>query len=284
MKIDNALAKRILFFPLGAARTRSLVGGFLDLKTLLTCRASPAYRESVRRIRTYRDRHMGERCFIIGNGPSLRRMDLSLLKDEYTFGLNRIYLLFDTMGFVTTYYVAVNKYVIEQCAEEISGLPCPKFINWNARRLISLSPDLMFVRSRSGPKFSVNIDTDGVWEGATVTYVAMQIAYWMGFREAILIGVDHVYRARGRPHRLVTSGGHDTDHFHPEYFGKGFRWQLPDLETSELAYKLAKSQFERSGRVILDATVGGKLQVFPKVEYAEILRGGKRLNCRCGLP
>ena len=39
----------------------------------------------------------GDRCVIIGNGPSLRSMDLSSLKDEVTFGMNRIYLLFDKM-------------------------------------------------------------------------------------------------------------------------------------------------------------------------------------------
>jgi hypothetical protein len=50
-------------------------------------------------------------------------------------------------------------------------------------------------------------------------------------------------------------------------FGKGFRWQLPDLETSEIAYGMARSAFEADGRKVVDATVGGKLTVFPKVDY-----------------
>ncbi len=37
--------------------------------------------------------HHGQRCFIIGNGPSLQRTDLTKLKDEFTFGMNRIYLV-----------------------------------------------------------------------------------------------------------------------------------------------------------------------------------------------
>ncbi len=42
----------------------------------------------------------------------------------------------------------------------------------------------------TGPKFAS--DARGrLWEGATVTYVALQLAYHMGFEQVILIGVDH---------------------------------------------------------------------------------------------
>jgi hypothetical protein len=116
------------------------------------------------------------------------------------------------------------------------------------------------------PGFYTDV-TNGVWAGATVTYVAMQLAYHMGFETVVLIGVDHSFATKGRPHAVVVSEGDDPNHFDPKYFGKGFRWQLPDLETSEVAYRMAKAQFERDGRRIVDATIGGKLQVFPKVDY-----------------
>jgi hypothetical protein len=61
--------------------------------------------------------------------------------------------------------------------------------------------------------------------------------------------------------------GDDEDHFSPDYFGKGFRWQLPDLRTSEAGYRLAQNAFRRAGREVVDATVGGELRVFPKVDY-----------------
>ena len=83
----------------------------------------------------------------------------------------------------------------------------------------------------------------------------------------ILIGVDHSFTSKGPAHQLVTSPGDDPNHFDPSYFGEGFRWQLPDLAQSEVAYRLARSQFQLAGREIVDATVGGKLDVFPKVNY-----------------
>jgi hypothetical protein len=227
------------------------------------------YIASNRRIRALWNKHRGKRCFIIGNGPSLKKTDLSLLKGEITFGMNRIYLLFRELGFSTTYFVSVNRLVIEQCAEEIVQIPCPKFIRWRARDSIEFTRDMMFVRSRKEPGFSTDL-TRGVWGGATVTYVTIQIAYYLGFQKVIIVGVDHSFETKGVPGATVVSEGDDPNHFDSQYFGKGFRWQLPDLETSELAYRLAKYQFEGSNREIVDATIDGKLQVFRKVDYLSL--------------
>ena len=229
-------------------------------------RIAPRFQTSMKRCLALKDTHRGERCFVIGNGPSLKKTDLSLLRGEVTFGLNRIYLLFDELGFSTTYYVSVNELVIEQCASDIAQLSCPKFISWRARDLIDFTDDMVFLASNREPGFYRDI-TEGVWEGATVTYVAMQIAYYLGFEQVILIGVDHSFATKGPPNETIVSQGDDPNHFHPQYFGKGFRWQLPDLELSETAYRMAKDRFERSNREIMDATIGGKLEVFRKVDY-----------------
>jgi 6-hydroxymethylpterin diphosphokinase MptE-like protein len=237
-----------------------------DWKTLMKCYINPDYWHSIKRLELFKDRHKGQRCFIIGNGPSLKGMDLTRLRKENTFGLNRIYLLFDKMGFSTTYFLSMNRYVIEQCSDDIVELPCPKFMSWNARNIIPLTSNMVFIPSRRGPRFFKD-PSKGIWPGATVTFAALQLAYYMGFQQVILIGVDHSFETKGRPHQLVTSEGDDPNHFDPNYFGKGFRWQLPDLETSEIAYRLAREAYERDGRLVVDATVGGKLQIFPKMPY-----------------
>jgi hypothetical protein len=243
---------------------RYLAGRFLRLM-------QPKYFVSLQRIQKYQAIHQGQRCFIIGNGPSLKEMDLSPLRHEVTFGMNRIYLLFEQLGFQTTYYAAVNRLVIEQSAAEIvSQVRCPKFIDWDARDLVEFTPDMMFLRTyHDEPHFFTDIRR-GIWQGSTVTFVAMQIAYYMGFETVVLIGVDHNFVTSGKPHQTVVSAGDDLNHFSPDYFGKGFRWQLPDLEGSELAYRMAKFQYEQKGREILDATAGGNLQIFKKVEYRSL--------------
>jgi hypothetical protein len=220
------------------------------------------------RLAALKDIHKGERGFIIGNGPSLRQTDLTKLRGEFSFGLNRIYLLFPELGFTTTYFLSINDLVIEQYAAEILALPIPKFLTWRSHRFLKPTENTHFLYTTyTGAGFA----RDGrgrLWEGATVTNVALQLAYHMGFSQIILIGVDHNFVSKGDANKTVTSQGDDPNHFSPDYFGKGFKWQLPDLETSERAYRMAKSAYEMAGREILDATIGGKLTVFPKVDYS----------------
>lgn len=227
----------------------------------------PQRRNSLQQLAGYKNKHIGERCFIIGNGPSLKQTDISRLRGEHTFGLNRIYLMFPDLGFTTSYYLSINSLVIEQCAGDIRKLPIPKFISWRARKLLQPTPDMVFLHTTyTGPRFAS--DARGrLWEGATVTYVALQLAFHMGFQQVILIGVDHNFSTQGKPNATVVSQGADPDHFHPDYFGRGFRWQLPDLDTSQRAYSMANQAFQHAGRQVLDATIGGKLQVFPKIAY-----------------
>jgi hypothetical protein len=249
---------------------RSSYDALVRLPELPVATLHPWRWESRKRLAALRDVHKGERCFIIGNGPSLRATDLKKLRNEFTFGLNRIYLLFPELGFTTTYFLSMNDLVIEQCAAEIMALPIPKFLTWRSRRYIKPTEDTNFLHTTyTGPKFARDV-TGRLWEGATVTYVALQLAYHMGFEKVILIGVDHNFVTKGDANKTITSQGDDPNHFDPNYFGKGFKWQLPDLETSERAYRMAKAAFETDGREVLDATIGGKLTVFPKIDYLSL--------------
>ena len=226
--------------------------------------------------------HKGKRCVIIGNGPSLGKMDLSFLENEICFGMNRIFLLFDRWKFRPTYYVSVNPLVIEQSADEILKVNAPKFLSNNGSPFFPNPPaDMFFIRSLPAWIFSSN-PCKGLCEGWTVTYFAMQLAYFMGFSEVVLIGVDHHFVTPGDPNKEIVSQGDDPNHFHPEYFGKGMRWNLPDLERSEHSYRMAKAAFESSGRRIIDATLSGKLNIFPKVDYKQyFFDSGRAKTYKC---
>ena len=228
----------------------------------------PWRRDTIAQLKKLHNSQAGKRCFIIGNGPSLRNTNLSLLRNEITIGLNRIYLMFPELGFETTYYLCVNDLVIEQCAADIQNLKMPRFVSWRSRRWLKPENGLCFLHTTyTGPKFGGGDLTRRLWEGATVTYTALQTAFYLGFGQVILIGVDHNFTTQGKPNTTVVSQGDDPNHFSPAYFGKGFRWQLPDLETSEIAYTMARDAYQKAGRQVIDATVGGKCQVFPKVDF-----------------
>ena len=232
----------------------------------------PWRRESIRRLAALKDFHKGKRAFIIGNGPSLKQTDTSKLKNEITFGMNRIYLAFPEWGFTTTYLCVTNDLVVAQFVDDINALTIPKFIAWRSHRHFkSIHPSsfilpVFIYTTYTGPKFAYDVRRR-VWEGATVTNLALQLAFHMGIEKAILIGVDHNFASKGDANKTVVSQGDDPNHFMPNYFGKGVKWQLPDLDTSEVGYALARDAYRNAGREVVDATVGGKLTIFPKVDY-----------------
>ncbi|HNS61685.1 MAG TPA: hypothetical protein PKK96_11820 [Anaerolineales bacterium] len=287
--------------------TRDAYDSFRRLPDLPAAYFHPWRRESIRRLAALKDVHKGKRAFIIGNGPSLKGTDTSKLKNEITFGMNRIYLAFPEWGFTTSYLCVTNDLVVEQFVDDISALTIPKFIAWRSHRhfkaqfsnspilrplnnaqnkppvtslqspisnsLISNSPisslPTFIYTTYTGPRFATDV-RGRVWEGATVTNLALQMAFHMGIEKAILIGVDHNFADKGEANKTVVSQGDDPNHFMPNYFGKGVKWQLPDLDTSEIGYALAREAYQRAGREVVDATVGGKLTIFPKVEYESL--------------
>jgi hypothetical protein len=225
----------------------------------------------MRRLAGLRGRHRGERCVIVANGPSLNAMDLSFLRREHVVGLNKIYLGFQRFGFYPRYYVAVNPKVVQQSLAEIRALNCVKFIGSRAAREAGLAEDALthvIDTDRPAARFCNDLAL-GVHEGFTVTHAALQVAYHLGFHEVVLIGLDHRYTFDGRPNEERTLHGADTNHFSDRYFGYGQRWDNPDLRASEDSYRAALQAFQADGRRIVDATLGGACNVFPKADHRQ---------------
>jgi len=224
------------------------------------------------KIEYFRDLHKNERCFIIANGPSLNKMDLSPLEDEITIGMNRIYILFEQWGFSTTYLACINELVLEQFSSDIEKLTFPKFLNWNRRNYFKEDNNIIYLKLALGLNDIFGQDlTKEISSGGTVTFACLQLAFYMGFKEVVLVGLDHNFVEKGRPNKTeVRVAEKDDSHCHPNYFPKGVKWQLPDLLRSEQAYSLAREIFESDGRRIVDATVDGKCEIFDKVEFGTL--------------
>ena len=237
-----------------------------------------------RRLKALRNAHAGERCFIIGNGPSLNKLDLTLLRSERTFGVNAIYTNYQRMGFYPTYYVVEDYLVAEDRAAEINAYDKSSVKFFGNYLNYCLQPDsstivlnvLLDYRDYAGfPHFSCNA-LKKLWVGGTVSYLCMQLAYYMGFAEVYLIGFDHSYAVPAdatRQNIVITSRSDDVNHFDPNYFGSGKRWHDPRVDRMEKAYKRAIEAFARDGRTIRNATAGGMLEVFERVDYRTLFPG-----------
>lgn len=225
------------------------------------------------------NKYAGYRCVVIANGPSLRQMDLSVLKDEYTFGLNRIYLMFEELGFETSFLVSVNRLVLQQSGVDIQKTDTLKFLNWHHKQYVGVDDKTAFICPRPGyGKLDGQVLDGYCADAGTVTIAAIELAYFMGFSQVILIGADHSFAEKGTPNKAITSTGADQNHFSPNYFGKGYVWQLPDLDAMDKGYYLSRKLFKENNRSIVDATLGGKLQVFEKGNFEEYLSNPQYKN------
>ncbi len=231
------------------------------------------YNKERPRLIQFKDIHKGEDCFIIGNGPSLNKMDLELLNDYYIFGLNKIYLIFNRFKLNIDYLVAINLLIIEQSVTTYEKLQYPIFLN-NEYKGKLINNNIYKIFTKYGFDFSTNL-LNHIKEGSTVTYAAMQLAFFMGFKNIFLIGVDHNFKQSGKANSTQQMTDDDENHFDPNYF-KGNQWQLADLKGSEIAYHNAEYIINLNGRRIFDATVDGKLNIFEKIEFTEALKKAKK--------
>lgn len=234
--------------------------------------ARPESWRSRRKLRGWRDRHAGRSCVILCNGPSLLRAELPSLASVFTFGLNKINLLFDRSAFRPSCIVAVNKLVLEQNAEFYRATDLPLFLDHAGLEYVGPRPNIAFLHSTvaRGRVFAEDCSIS-LPQGGTVTYVALQLAFHMGFTRVALVGCDHDYAQTGRPNSVATAEGSDPSHFDPRYFAGGMKWQLPDLLQSELSYRTALDAFEAAGRLLVNATAGGKLELLPRMPLSDFL-------------
>jgi hypothetical protein len=224
----------------------------------------------------------GRRCFVIGNGPSLNKIDLRKLEGEITFGVNSIFLMTRTSSFLPTYYVVEDNLVFSENKAEIDAysgvtkiLPVVYAEQLQSREeCFVFDMDTSFYNRRdpmlySIPQFNSTAEPR-FYCGQSVTYINLQLAYFMGFHEVILIGMDFSYTkppSHEQDGNHIRSHGDDPNHFHKDYFGKGKTWKDPRLGRVLRSYMRAKFEFESNSRRIVNATPGGELHLFPRIEF-----------------
>ena len=236
-----------------------------------------------RRIAALKDIHHGRRCFIIGNGPSLRIEDLARLKDEITFACNKIYLAFDQTPWRPTYYSVLDVLVAEHNWAAISALKLRKIFHEAVRPYFKDATDVIWLKGLAMPRvagdyqgeFSTSV-LNGVYGGWTVLYPQIQLAFFMGIREIYFIGLDFSFdipKSTGRTCRSGEILEHqgETNHFHPDYRKPGETWTVPLLDLQYKAFSAADRTFKKHGGRIFNASRNTALDIFPTVNFDDII-------------
>jgi len=200
-------------------------------------------------------------------------MDLTKLRNELTIGSNGLYLNYDRMSFHPTFYTVTNSLIAEQMGEEIAILKdsIKVFPTFLLKYFRTAAGEVNFLKTVAGFVFSQDVTQWISWQ-STVTFFNLQLAFSLGCPEVYLIGVDNSYRTgeEGREGKLIVQEGADVDHFSPNYFRSGFKWHQADTYKMERAYRVAHESFGKAGRVIMNAGKGGKLEVFPRIDFDDL--------------
>ena len=225
--------------------------------------------------------HKNEQCFIIGNGPSLSSKDLETLRQKkiFSFASNKIYKIFEYSEWRPDCYCVSDGVVLSECENFIESFKqhslvflSDEYNRSNSRRF----KDVNYVHvtyenwnEKSLPSFSYDI-TEQVFWGRTVTYdLMLQIAMYMGFTRIYLLGMDNSYRKT----HTYNEGYFNTPHFYssdesdaPEVLSISKGWDYrPELVN--YAYQAARKAAEQHGVKIINATRGGELEVFERVDF-----------------
>jgi hypothetical protein len=216
-------------------------------------------------IEDFKDIHKGERGFVIGNGPSLNNIDLSLLDNEITFGGNKIYL---HESFSPKYYSTEDWTFIKQEFDTINSYKEPEYKFTSKTpigRLIKGNNVVYIDFSRSGPGKNIRRTCDKennkfYWM-STITNLLIQLAYYMGCNPIYLIGVDHFLESTNEP----------LKHFTNEYLKENTKYNPTDKETIELGYKINRDSLKKKGYSIINLTPNTYLDIFKKDKYENIL-------------
>ncbi|MDR7239964.1 6-hydroxymethylpterin diphosphokinase MptE-like protein [Neobacillus drentensis] len=226
------------------------------------------------KLKNIKDKHKGERCFIVATGPSLAIEDLEKLTNEVTFGMNSICLAFDETDWRPTYYGIQDENVFGRLEKQIESLDVeckfisntiPKKVNLNLTENCYLFPMNMLNHNIPHKKYNTKFSDDpfaAVYNGYSITYSLIQIAVYMGFEKIYLLGADCNY-SKDMKHHFKEYGLVD-----PSFLEAG------NMMIS--AYNVAKNYADTNNIKIFNATRGGMLEVFQRVDLDEVLTENKR--------
>lgn len=232
------------------------------------------YRE---KLRALKDHKIGESCFIIGNGPSLKAEDLEKVNELGfdSFASNRVYKIFNATRWRPTYFSVVDWKGIDDSDANKMNVPYLFFSDYYWRKHnITNSNAYVFYGNRltsaklSSFRYSDDI-TEQVFMKGSVTYTNFQLATYMGYKTIYLLGMDNSYAyVMGNDGRTTKQEGVDNSHF---YRDENPSHIYSEKEAMDNCFIAAKEYADAHGIEILNATRGGNLELFKRINFEEVI-------------
>lgn len=216
--------------------------------------------QNLNRIKELKDKYKGKRCFVIGGAPSLSKLDLSKLNDEYTITVGRGYKLEDRGLEHSTVHILSDYHGYKESRKEINTGYSDLFC---VSALIPLDidlPDKIFFNSEEVKSEDYTFQDDltkPLQSCQTIIGVALSAASYLGFSEIIIIGVDLDFKK-------------NSGHAYQESKGEKERQMTHSIANQEVMYsglKTAAEELQKKGVKVVNASPDGNLDFIERVKY-----------------
>ena len=218
------------------------------------------------RLQRIKDERSKDRCFIIGNGPSLSVEDLELIKNEDCLASNGIFEIFDKTTWRPKYYFLIDRYA-PYSPKVLEGLDVKYMFLGSYYYLHNkvLRKDAFCIREKTyfdnrKCRFSDDISKYFV-NGMTVSYFAMQTAAFLGYKEIYLLGFDNTYKYEKQSDGSIIDTGVNAAHFYNDKDPRNVVGEPLEMEKSYMSFK---DYAYNHKMIVKNVTRGGKLEIFER--------------------
>jgi hypothetical protein len=245
------------------------------------------YGTLLKRNEIFRDRHKGRRCFVIGNGPSLKKQDLAPLANEITFAVNSFYLhpLVGESWQPSYYFLSDPLYFdgtvdLSQISSIAAHIPsAPFFVPFWGKdfldRTAALPPERTYYVATCGgmeDRWREKPDFTRVTPGMqTVVQLAIMAAMYMGCSPIYLLGLDHDWLAHGGKHLNFYSEQDVESQPEGNLPGWTYKAMMEAMTIMWQHYEMLLRVARNEGIEIVNVTRGGFLDVFERGNYEQIV-------------
>ena len=283
-----ALAKRVAYWTVPTGVYELILNQFQGLRKKRT-QLSREDKALLDKNILLKDRHKGERCFILGAGSSIKKQDLKKLAGEYVISVSNTYVHPDFHIFKPKYHVlpailawhsklySKEKFIEWLKEMEEKTLDAEMFFHIGDRELIESNG---LFRNRKihwneyckwNEDFKTEIDLSCVPEIGSVSEFAITVALYLGFEKIYLLGFDHdwfngifVYFFDEKTQHLLQPDKSKVPFMDAEH---QMRRHANIFRKYKYLYNIKKNIYNAN------ANPNHYLDVFPKVDYDSLFGG-----------